>query len=160
LERGGGVAALADTPTLEHLSPGLPKRIIPRVTKSLTLWLAIAGTALAAGPLHAHHGQAAYDREKVVSVTGTVTRFEFVNPHVLIHVGVPSGGKTVEWSGELTSPNRLARLALGDVKWHKDLLHPGDEVTLTGNPARNGAPALYLTKVVDGAGKALIGGGP
>lgn len=131
------------------------------MTKRLPLWIALVGAASAAAPAQAHHGQAAYDREKTVTVSGTVTRFEFVNPHVLIHVTVPdAGGKTVEWAGELTSPNRLARLALGDVKWSKDLLHPGDKITLTGNPARNGAPAMFLTKVVDGTGTTLIGGGP
>jgi hypothetical protein len=130
-----------------------------RVTKRLPLVAAVVAV-LAAAPASAHHGQAAYDRDKTVDVTGTVTKFEFVNPHVLIHVAVPQkDGETVEWSGELTSPNRLARLALGDVKWHKDLLHPGDKITLTGNPARNGAPAMFLTKVVDGSGKPLIGGG-
>jgi hypothetical protein len=138
-----------------------PKRIIPRVTKHLPSWVVLVGAALAAAPVIAHHGQAAYDREKTTSVTGTVTQFEFINPHVLIHVAVPqSDGKSVEWAGELTSPNRLARLALGDVKWHKDLLRPGDPITLTGNPARNGAPALFLTRVLDGTGKPLIGGGP
>jgi uncharacterized protein DUF6152 len=129
------------------------------VTITLRSWLGLASTALVALPLYAHHGQAAYDREQTVSVTGTVTQFQFVNPHVLIHVAVPqSDGRTVEWAGELTSPNRLARLALGDVKWHKDLLTAGDRITLTGNPARNGAPALFLTKVVDAAGRPLIGG--
>jgi hypothetical protein len=131
------------------------------VTKHLRSWVALVGAAFAAAPTVAHHGQAAYDRDKTVSVTGTVTQFEFVNPHVLIHVEVAeAGAKSVEWAGELTSPNRLARLALGDVNWHKDMLRPGDKVTLTGNPARNGAPALYLTKVLDGTGKPLIGGGP
>jgi len=129
------------------------------VTKLLCSCVASLAAVLAAAPAAAHHGQAAYDRDKTVTVTGTVTSFEFVNPHVLIHVSVPQpSGKAVEWSGELTSPNRLARLDLGDVKWHKDLLQPGDKISLTGNPARNGAPAMYLTKVVDASGKALIGG--
>ena len=95
-----------------------------------------------------------------MTVTGTVTQFQFVNPHVLIHIAVTDKDRTVEWSGELTSPNRLARMQLSDVKWHKEVLKPGDQVTLTGNPARNGAPALYLTSVVDSNGTALIGGRP
>ena len=129
------------------------------MSKPLPLLVALAGLSLAATELSAHHGQAAYDREKTVTVTGTVTQFQFVNPHVLIHILVPQDGLTVEWSGELTSPNRLARMQLGDEKWHKAVLQPGDQITLTGNPARNGAPALFLTKVVDAAGTALIGGG-
>jgi hypothetical protein len=51
-------------------------------------------------------------------------------------------------------------MQLGNVKWHKDVLKPGDRITLTGNPARNGAPALFLTRVVDAAGTPLVGGGP
>lgn len=107
----------------------------------------------------AHHGPAAYDRSQTVTVTGTVTRFDFVNPHVLIYVAVAAedGGETV-WSGELTSPNRLARMG-GDVTWHGDLLGPGDVVTLTGNPARNGAPVMLLTRVVDAAGTVLTDSG-
>ena len=65
-------------------------------------------------------------------------------------------GKDVKWGGELTSPNRLARLG-GPVKWHKDLLKPGDKVTLTGRPARNGAPAMIITQIVDAHGQALLG---
>jgi hypothetical protein len=128
------------------------------VRKALPLLVALTGLSLAPVELYAHHGQAAYDREQTVTVTGTVTQFQFINPHVLIHVSVAEDGQAVEWAGELTSPNRLARMQLGDVKWHKGILKPGDEITLTGNPARNGAPALFLTRVVDAAGTALIGG--
>jgi hypothetical protein len=92
-------------------------------------------------------------------VTGAVTQFEFVNPHVLIYIAtMDADGREVIWSGELTSPNRLAR-SMGGVKWHKDLLAPGDVVTLTGNPARNGAPALLLNRVLDGEGNVLTGTG-
>jgi hypothetical protein len=52
----------------------------------------------------------------------------------------------------------MARLG-GAVKWHKDLLKPGDVVTLTGRPARNGAPALLLTTVEDSDGNVLTGAG-
>ena len=59
-----------------------------------------------------------------------------------------AAGKAVRWGGELTSPNRLARMG-GTVKWHKDLLKPGDKITMTGRPARNGAPAMVITQIVD-----------
>ena len=117
-------------------------------------------TSLAGGVVLAHHGGAAYDSDRIVTVTGKVTEFKFVNPHVLISVAVTGDdGKVVEWSGELTSPNRLARMAEpGSVHWHKDILRPGDEIELTGNPAASGAPALRLHKVVDATGTAIIGG--
>jgi hypothetical protein len=107
----------------------------------------------------AHHGQSAYDLEQTVTITGTVTEFQFVNPHVLIYVSATeAGGRERVWAGELTSPNRMARLG-GTVKWHKDLLKAGDVVTLTGRPARNGAPALLLTAVQDADGTFLTGTG-
>lgn len=108
----------------------------------------------------AHHGGGVYDGGKTVNLNGTVTQFHFVNPHVLIYISVTGeDGTETEWSGELTSPNRLARSGNAAVKWHKDLLKPGDRVTLTGNPARNGAPALRLTRVEDSHGTVLIGSG-
>ena len=114
---------------------------------------------LGAGAAPAHHGASAYDLEQTITVTGTVTEFHFVNPHVLIYVATTAAdGREVVWAGELTSPNRMARLG-GEVKWHKDLLEPGDVVTLTGRPARNGAPALLLSAVRDADGNVLTATG-
>ena len=74
----------------------------------------------------AHHGGAAYNGAATVEVVGNVTRFEFVNPHVLIYANVTDDeGNSVEWSGELTSPNRLARSERSTVRWHKDIFQPG-----------------------------------
>jgi len=108
----------------------------------------------------AHHGGAAYDSGLSKTVTGAVTRFEFINPHVLIYIAVTEeDGDVVEWSGELTSPNRLARMERGSTtKWSKDLLQLGDEITLSGNPARSGAPSLRLRTVIDPQGVVLVGG--
>ena len=117
------------------------------------------GIGLVSTGVFAHHGGAAYDGERSVEVVGKVTRFEFVNPHVLIYAAVTGeDGEVVEWSGELTSPNRLARGQRSTVKWHKDLFQPGDDITLIGNPARSGAPSLRLREVRDGEGTSLIGG--
>jgi hypothetical protein len=119
----------------------------------------LATALLGVGPAAAHHGASAYDLEEFVTVTGHVTEFQFVNPHVLIYVAATGAdGRERVWAGELTSPNRMARLG-GAVKWHKNLLEPGDVVTLTGRPARNGAPALLLTAVRDSAGNLLTGTG-
>ena len=127
--------------------------------KSIVVASCIAlGAACAALPALAHHGAALFEPEKVATVTGTVTEFQFVNPHVLVYVNVKGkDGKEVRWGGELTSPNRLARMN-GDVKWSKDILKPGDAITMTGHPARNGAPAMDITKIVDAKGVVLIDG--
>ena len=118
--------------------------------------LMFAVAALAAAPALAHHGAGIFEPEKKVTVSGPVTDFQFVNPHVLVYMTVKGeGGKDVQWGGELTSPNRLARDARS-VKWHKEILKPGDTITITGHPARNGAPMMDILKIVDAQGTVLI----
>jgi hypothetical protein len=112
--------------------------------------------ALAAAPVAAHHGAGLFEPQKQVTVEGTVTDFQFVNPHVLVYMAVKGeDGKEVQWGGELTSPNRLARDSRA-VKWTKDILKPGDRITMTGHPARNGAPMMDILKIVDAQGTVLI----
>lgn len=104
----------------------------------------------------AHHGGAAYDTSKMVTVTGTVTEFVFVNPHVIINMDVkdPSTGKTEKWEGELTSPNHLAR-----VGWTKNIIKPGDEITMTGAALKSGAPAMAIRKIMKNGEQIPTGGG-
>ncbi len=118
--------------------------------------LALAAALLATAQVAAHHGAGVFEPEKKVTVAGTVTDFQFVNPHVLIYwTAKGDDGKEAQWGGELTSPNRLARMG-GAVKWHQSLLKPGDSISVTGHPARNGAPMMDITKIVDAAGAVLI----
>ncbi len=130
------------------------------IRKIISVALCAAGPLFFSSGAWAHHGGAAYETDKSITVTGAVTKFEFINPHVLIYIAVTNDdGEVVEWSGELTSPNRLARMDRGaTVQWSKDILRPGDEIVLSGNPARSGAPSLRLRRVVDANGVAIIGG--
>lgn len=126
------------------------------MSSKVGLGLALAVALLAATQVLAHHGAGVFEPEKQVTVMGTVTDFQFVNPHVLVYIDVKGDdGKPVHWGGELTSPNRLARDA-GAVQWHKSILKPGDSITMTGHPARNGAPMMDILKIVDGRGTVLI----
>jgi hypothetical protein len=116
----------------------------------------LAAAVIAAAPVAAHHGAGVFEPEKKVTVEGTVTDFQFVNPHVLVYINVKGAdGKEVQWGGELTSPNRLARDQRA-VKWHKEILKPGDRITMTGHPARNGAPMMDILKIVDAQSTVLI----
>lgn len=91
-------------------------------------------------PVWAHHGTAAFDMESVTTVKGTVTKFEFMNPHALIYVDVASNKGDVEhWIAEESSNNHLSRSG-----WDKNTLKPGDHVTLAGHRARNGARVLEM----------------
>ena len=113
-----------------------------------------AGMLLFSVGSSAHHGASVvYDLNQKVSMTGTVTDFQFVNPHVLIFFEVTGeAGTAVVWSAGLTSPNRLAR----SDGWSKDTLKPGDQVSITGSPARGGAPSLWVQQVTVG-GDPLLG---
>ncbi len=113
----------------------------------LTLALLVIGT-----PLFAHHGTGtAYDSTKVLTFKGTVTEFAWANPHVQIYFDVKdSSGKVVHWAVESLSPGKLARSG-----WTRDVLKPGDEITITLNPSKVGAPIGNLKKLVLSNGKEL-----
>jgi hypothetical protein len=106
----------------------------------------VAGMTLLSAGVVAHHGASSvYDLGKSLNMTGTVTDYQFVNPHVLIFFEVTEDdGDVVVWSAGLTSPNRLAR----SDQWTKDSLKIGDEVTVIGAPARGGAPSLWVEQVL------------
>jgi DNA/RNA endonuclease YhcR with UshA esterase domain len=114
--------------------------------KNLVLSFTITFAALiVSGPLQAHHGEANYDTDKVVSVKGTVTSFRFINPHVQIFMDVKNGSGEIEkWSGEARSPSMLVRVG----GWDKDTLKPGDVITMSGFRSKNASNILRLKKIV------------
>ena len=122
----------------------------PRVV----LGLAVAFFSVSAVCL-AHHGTANYDTDKSVTVKGSVTDFQFVNPHVLIYLTAKDeSGKTTNWQWELTSPNRLSRSG-----WKKDTIKTGDVITITGYPSKSGVPEIWIQKVIAADGTQLDTGG-
>ena len=95
--------------------------------------LALLPVALAMAPAAAHHANSAFDREATITVSGTVTRWQFINPHVGIWIeAADENGEVREWTGEFQSVQDLYRL----FGWNKDTFQPGDPVTLIGNPDR------------------------
>ena len=119
-----------------------------KVALLATVLLALAVT------VSAHHGSAAYEMDKSVTVKGKITDFQFVNPHVLIFMDVKDdSGKLTNWAGELTSPNRLTRLG-----WNKDTLKVGDDVTMVGAPSKSGAPRMWANKISNASGPLKVGG--
>jgi hypothetical protein len=111
---------------------------------------------LALAPLaFAHHGTANYDTSRQITVKGSVTGFEFVNPHVQIYWEAKDDtGAPAKWQGELTSPNRLSRSG-----WTKSTLKAGDQITITGYPTKSGSHEIWIQKVVTGDGQDLSTGG-
>jgi len=95
-------------------------------------------------PLPAHHGSAVYDMENMTTVKGTVTEFQFSNPHAQILFEVKDENGNVEkWVGETNSATALYRLG-----WKKDTLKPGDQVTVVGWRSKNGTATMHLHKLM------------
>ena len=100
--------------------------------------LAVASLVFAA-PALAHHAVGGeYDSSKPVTVTGVVTRVEWVNPHSRVYFDVTGqDGKVTNWSVELA-----ARVVLERMGWNGRSLKVGEKITVRGDQARSGAPML------------------
>jgi hypothetical protein len=95
-------------------------------------------------PTIAHHGEAGYDTTKLVAIKGTVTDFQFINPHVEISLDVKTDDGSFEnWQAEMNSPSILARAS----GWKRTTLKPGDEIVLEGHRSKNGLKVLRVEKV-------------
>jgi hypothetical protein len=116
----------------------------------------LALVALGQGAALAHHSFAAFfDPTKTISITGTVTEFRFTNPHGTVAVDVVKpDGKVEKWRAETNAPVVLMRRG-----WTRTSVKPGQKITITGWPARDGKPYIRLQKAVDGEGR-LIGSAP
>lgn len=102
-------------------------------------------------PLLAHHGGAAYDTGKIVTLKGTIVNFEWTSPHSQIHLDVTDDkGNVVHWNFECQPPSILIHAG-----WTKSSLKPGDQVTVVARPTRNGSPIGIVSKVVLGNGQEL-----
>jgi hypothetical protein len=95
-----------------------------------------AGLGLAASPTSAHHGITNYDMKKTIVLSGTITAFDWSNPHCLAYVDVTDdSGHVRHWTLEMSST--FAMIHRG---WAKDTLKRGDQVMIETHPAKNDAP--------------------
>ena len=120
--------------------------------KLLNYLALIAGFLLAGLPLLAHHGTGvAYDTEKMVTLKGTVSEWIWANPHCGILFDVADDKSNVEhWGAELGNPHALSMSGLS-----KDILKPGDKITISGHPAKSGAPRIELQQFTMADGRTL-----
>jgi hypothetical protein len=117
----------------------------------LAMFLGAAGLLLFSGPVLAHHGRSNYDVTGTATVKGTVTEFEWVNPHALIHLDVTGENGTVEkWIAETNSPNTLSRQG-----WSKNTVKIGDEITLVGHRVKGGGNYINFSKITFADGRVL-----
>lgn len=117
-------------------------------------WLALAAALAAVLPTaaQAHHSFAAFfDPDKSVTITGTVTEFRFTNPHGMIALDVKKPDGSIEkWRAETNAPVVLVRRG-----WTRDVIKPGDVVTIDGWPSRDGRHYMRLRDMKDAHGKPI-----
>src|SRR6187549_4000540 len=119
-----------------------------RVPMKVKLFALMVVLALAA-PSFAHHSTSMYDMAHPVTVSGTVKRFEWTNPHAFVYLEVKDEktGKMVEWEVEMMSLNHLRGYG-----WTSKTVKQGDTLSATGAPAKSGAPSTIANrmKLADG----------
>lgn len=124
----------------------------------IRIWrVSLLALTMLAGPaaLLAHHSFAMFDQTKTVTLNGTVSSFEWTNPHAYIEVDVPDEkGAAKHWSIELGSPSILQQSG-----WKFSDIKRGYKVTATINPLKNGDSGGLLIQVTLPDGR-VLGNGP
>jgi hypothetical protein len=123
--------------------------------KIRSMIIAAALTAAAAAPVFAHHSFAAeFDSNKSTTLTGSVTKLDWINPHARLFIEVKDAdGKTVNWEVELGPPAILMRSG-----WTKNSVKSGDKVTVSGNLAKDGTNLANARTVVLADGTRVFAG--
>jgi uncharacterized protein DUF6152 len=119
----------------------------------LATFLASAALAILPTPAPAHHSFAAeYDGAKPIKLTGSITKFDMINPHSWLYVDAPDAdGKTINWAFETAAPNILFRRG-----FKKDYFKVGTVVTVEGFLAKDGTKTGNAQRVTLPDGKQLI----
>jgi hypothetical protein len=124
---------------------------------NIALWT--CGLVLA-GPASAHHSvQAQFDVHKTFTITGTVSKVEWINPHSYLTLNVMDAeGKVQRWAFELAAPGVLRRAGMS--REDRGGLKPGDEITVTGLASKDGSNTGWLQelKLSDGRVIKLVTG--
>jgi hypothetical protein len=115
--------------------------------------LATTVALVSAPPTAAHHSfSAVFDRERQIELTGTVTKVEWLNPHVWFYVDVERDGKIENWGFEMGSPSSLLRRG-----WNHNSLQTGHIVTVAAMRARDGTLRAAVRTVKLSTGESLFG---
>ena len=119
------------------------------------LSLGFVAAAAFTAPAFAHHSFAMFDADKSVTMTGVVKEFEWTNPHVWLRVMVnDDAGMPRQWALEMGAPGQQSRIG-----WKPDSVKPGDKVTVTIHPLKDGSRGGQFVSAVLPDGQRLGDGG-
>jgi hypothetical protein len=114
--------------------------------------IAAAAVLLVSVPLAAHHGAAALDTGKEVTLKGTVTEWIWSNPHCFLMFDAKDDSGTVRnWSVETQNPTSMTQRG-----WSRTSFKVGDEVTVTIEPVKNGQPVGRILTAIRANGQKLV----
>jgi hypothetical protein len=124
--------------------------------RGVRLFFCAAAALVGAGTALAHHSFAMFDSDHQVKVAGTVTSFEWNNPHVYIALAASDEqGDTKGYTVECASPGILNR-----VGWKFNMIKPGDKITVIIAPLKTGEPGGLLKQLTLSDGRVFSNGGP
>jgi hypothetical protein len=119
--------------------------------RAISVFAVAVGLLSVSMPLFAHHGTAVFDTDKTLTVKGSVTEWDWSNPHCLLQFDVKNeSGQVVHWIAETQNPGNMVYAG-----WGKASFKAGDEVTVTLMPTKNGLPYGRIKLVVLPNGKTL-----
>ena len=125
-----------------------------KVKSRKLLVILLLGPLLGVPSLWAHHGLAAFDTTHTVRMQGTVTEFQWINPHAYILADLKDeSGKVANWKLEMGSLGMLTRVG----GWTPTTVKRGDQVTVQGFTAKDGSPYMSLGKITLPNGQSLLG---
>ena len=119
--------------------------------KVLMFAVLLVGFLAATAPISAHHSVSSVYERNDVTVKGTVTGYEWANPHSIVSVAVTDEtGKVQQWHAEILPPGEMTRAG-----WTKESIRLGDQVSLTGRPGKNAQHIMWLEYLVTADGRKL-----
>jgi Family of unknown function (DUF6152) len=126
-----------------------------KIVQWSVLAFAAAGASVSTSVLAHHSFAAEFDHNKPVTLMGVVTKLEWYNPHTRLYMDVTdASGKIVKWELEMASPNTLMRLG-----WSRHTLQGGEQVTVKGFLAKDGANLANAASIILADGKSVLSAG-
>ena len=120
-------------------------------TTAIGVLLLAAVVSISAPPLAAHHGAASFDTEREITLKGTVTEWIWANPHCFLKFDVADAGGTKNWVVEVSNPTDMVRRG-----WARTSFTVGDQVSVTLQPVKSGAPVGRVRSIALPNGTTLM----